>query len=309
MRSMNTVAAIDIGSNAVRLLISNLEKESGEGGGGAKARKVAYLRIPVRLGEDVFSTGSIGDEKKELLCSALKGFRHIMEAFGVKKYRACATSAMRESANGEEIARTLRGESGIAVEIITGHEEAEIVYEASSLSETQDRGKNYLYVDVGGGSTEVVVYADRRKRESYSFRLGTVRILNKDVRREDLFFFKKKLAEIRKKYPSPKIVASGGNINKAHKLLDKRGGENISFAELEALFETLKKMTYEERIQKFVINPYRADVIVPALKIFLTISKLCGAEELIVPKVGLVDGIVHQLDDSGAHDHVLAKGA
>jgi exopolyphosphatase/guanosine-5'-triphosphate,3'-diphosphate pyrophosphatase len=292
MRNMNTVAAIDIGSNAIRLLISNLEKEPLD----AKARKIAYLRVPVRLGEDVFSVGVIGNEKKKHLSTALKGFKHIMEAFGVKEYRACATSAMRESANGAEVVRTLRNESDIAVEIISGREEAEIIYEASGLNKALNQGENYLFVDVGGGSTEVLVHADRRKWESYSFKLGTLRILNNAVRQKDLFFFKDKLKEIYEKYPSLKIIASGGNINKAHKLLDKRGGESLNCREVKALFDTLKEMTYEERIRKFAINPYRADVIVPALEIFLTISKACQVEELIVPKVGLVDGIVHQLN-------------
>jgi exopolyphosphatase/guanosine-5'-triphosphate,3'-diphosphate pyrophosphatase len=287
---MDTIAAVDIGSNAVRLLISNLEKASDK-----KFRKIAYLRVPIRLGEDVFTVGRIGDEKKKRLCSALKGFKHVMDAFEVRAYRACATSAMREAANGPEVVRAVHDESGVAVEIITGREEAEIIYEASGLNKTLDRGKNYLYVDVGGGSTEILVYSDGQKMDACSFRLGAVRLLNKAVRPEDLFFFKKKLREIHEKYPSPKIIASGGNINKAYKLLDRRGDEGMRYGEVKALFDTLRKMSYEERINNFTINPYRADVIVPALKIFLTISKLCGGEEFVVPKAGLVDGIVHQI--------------
>ncbi|MDR1979861.1 MAG: hypothetical protein LBQ42_14085 [Synergistaceae bacterium] len=287
---MDTVAAIDIGSNAIRLLVSNLEKASNK-----KFRKIAYLRVPIRLGEDVFTVGRVGDEKKKRLCSALKGFKHVMEAFDVKAYRACATSAMREATNGTEVVRAVYDESGVAVEIITGREEAEIIYDASGLDKTLDQEKNYLYVDVGGGSTEILVYADGRKMEAYSFKLGSVRLLNKAVRSEDLFFFKKKLKEIHKKCPSPKIIVSGGNVNKAYKLLDKHGDDGMRYGEVKALFDTLRKMSYEERINNFTINPYRADVIVPALKIFLTISKFCGGEEFIVPKAGLVDGIVHQI--------------
>lgn len=293
MKNMNTIAAIDIGSNAVRFLISNIEEDSDK-----KCRKVAFLRVPVRLGEDAFTSGTISAERRERLCEAMQSFDHLMKAFGVRAYRACATSAMRDAKNGPEVLAEIKEKSGIDVEIISGEQEAEIIYAAAQpfiASAGCGGGKNSLHVDVGGGSTEVVVYAEGRVAESYSFPLGTVRLLNKAVSSEEKDDFKDALREIGGKYSIQRIIASGGNINKAQKLLNKREGEPVSYIELKMLYDMLKKMTFEERIRNFKLNPYRADVIIPALKIFLTISKLCGAPNLIVPQVGLVDGIIAKL--------------
>ena len=295
MRSMNTIAGIDIGSNAIRLLISNVENSSSTR---TRFRKVAFLRVPVRLGEDVFRDGRIGDVRKEHLCEAFRGFSHLMKAFEVKEYRAYATSAMREAQNSDEVIRALSLESGLDVTIINGQQEADIIYEAGGLNEYLDRDGNYLYVDVGGGSTEVVVYSNRQKMESCSFRVGTVRMLSNAVKAEDESFFERRLKEIHKKYPLLSIIAFGGNINKIHKLLEKRERESLSCSDLKTLFNTLEGMTYEDRIRNFKMNPYRADVIVPALKIFLTVSKICQAEEIIVPKMGLVDGIVRRIGEN-----------
>ena len=293
MKNMNTIAAIDIGSNAVRFLISNIEEDSDK-----KCRKVAFLRVPVRLGEDAFTSGTISPERRARLCEAMQSFEHLMKAFGVRAYRACATSAMRDAKNGPEVLAEIKEKSGIDVEIITGETEAEIIYAAAQpfiASASCGGEKNSLHVDVGGGSTEVVVYAEGRVAESYSFPLGTVRLLNKAVSSEEKDDFKAALREIGGKYSIQRIIASGGNINKAQKLLNKREGEPVSYIELKMLYDMLKKMTFEERIKNFKLNPYRADVIIPALKIFLTISKLCGAPNLIVPQVGLVDGIIAKL--------------
>ena len=287
MKNMNTIAAIDIGSNAVRFLISNIEEDSDK-----KCRKVAFLRVPVRLGEDAFTSGTISPERRARLCEAMQSFEHLMKAFGVR------TSAMRDAKNGPEVLAEIKEKSGIDVEIITGETEAEIIYAAAQpfiASAGCGGEKNSLHVDVGGGSTEVVVYAEGRVAESYSFPLGTVRLLNKAVSSEEKDDFKAALREIGGKYSIQRIIASGGNINKAQKLLNKREGEPVSYIELKMLYDMLKKMTFEERIKNFKLNPYRADVIIPALKIFLTISKLCGAPNLIVPQVGLVDGIIAKL--------------
>ncbi|MCD7952503.1 MAG: ethanolamine ammonia-lyase reactivating factor EutA [Synergistaceae bacterium] len=291
MRDMNTIAALDIGSNAVRFLICSIEESSDT----KKCRKVAFLRVPVRLGEDVFTGGEISARRRMLLCEAMQGFSHLMKTFGVSEYRACATSSMREAKNGDEILDEIMEKSGIQVEVISGLEEAEIIYAAGVSSAGSENWKDSLHVDVGGGSTEVVIYAGGRVAESRSFRLGTVRIMKDAVEEEDKELFKKELKKIGEKYRGLRIIGSGGNINKAQKLLNKRVGEPISAVELRMLYDTLKKMTFEERINNFKLNPYRADVIIPALKIFLLVSKLCCAPTIIVPQVGLVDGIIAML--------------
>lgn len=290
---MNTdiFAAIDIGSNAIRLLINNIETT----GIVSDFNKTAFLRVPIRLGEDVFTKNEISEEKKQRLIDAMQGFSHIMKAYCVTDYRACATSAMRDAKNGKDITDTILKESGINIEIISGQEEADIIYEAGGLSNVMDKSRNYLYVDVGGGSTEVVVYSDQQKITSNSFQLGTVRMLVNAVKEDEDKRFKTWLKDIYKKYAPLSIVASGGNINKVHKMLGKREKEYLNYTETKVLFDALKGMSYEERIQNFKLNTYRADVIIPALKIFLTVGKICKVNEIYVPKVGLVDGIIHHL--------------
>lgn len=290
---MNTdiFAAIDIGSNAIRLLINNIETT----GIVSDFKKTAFLRVPIRLGEDVFTKNEISEEKKQRLIDAMQGFSHIMKAYCVTDYRACATSAMRDAKNGKDITDTILKESGINIEIISGQEEADIIYEAGGLSNVMDKSRNYLYVDVGGGSTEVVVYSDQQKITSNSFQLGTVRMLVNAVKEDEDKRFKTWLKDIYKKYAPLSIVASGGNINKVHKMLGKREKEYLNYTETKVLFDALKGMSYEERIQNFKLNTYRADVIIPALKIFLTVGKICKVNEIYVPKVGLVDGIIHHL--------------
>lgn len=288
---MNAIAAVDIGSNAVRFLICSIEESCDT----KKCRKLAFLRVPVRLGEDVFTEGRISTRRCGLLCEALQGFSHLMKSFEVREYRACATSAMREAENGGGVIDEIREKSGISVDIISGPEEAEIIYAAGVSSTGGENWKNSLHVDVGGGSTEVVIYANGRIVESRSFRIGTVRILKDAVKEADEELFKSELKKIGEKYNSLRIIGSGGNINKAQKLLNRREGEPLNCVELKMLYDTLKRMTFEERIRNFKLNPYRADVIIPALKIFLTVSKLCGAPTIIVPQVGLVDGIIAML--------------
>lgn len=284
-------AAIDIGSNAIRLLINNIEKNGEE----PDFKKVAFLRVPIRLGDDVFTKGSISEDKKHLLISALQGFSHIMKAYCVDDYRACATSAMRDASNGKEITDSILKESGIDIKIISGNDEADIICEAGGLVNIMDKKRNYLYVDVGGGSTEVVVYGNQQKITSHSFQLGTVRMLVEAVKEEEVKLFKSWLKTIYKKYEPVSIIATGGNINKIHKVLGKREKEPLTYSEIKKLYDNLRNLSYEERIQNFKLNTYRADVIIPALKIFLTVCKTCKVGEIYVPKVGLVDGIIHHL--------------
>jgi exopolyphosphatase/guanosine-5'-triphosphate,3'-diphosphate pyrophosphatase len=289
--NIDILAAIDIGSNAIRLLINDIEKN----GTAPDFKKVAYLRVPIRLGDDVFTTGKISRDKEKRLIHAIRGFSHILKAYGVMNYRACATSAMRDAENGKNIVKAIRKASGIDIDIISGREEAEMIYEAGQLDNLMDKKRNYLYVDVGGGSTEVVLYSNQQKITSNSFQLGTVRMLVDAVKDEEEKRFKSWLKEIDKGNNPLSIIASGGNINKIHKVLDKRDREILCYDDLKTLYNKLKLLSYEERIQSYKLNTYRADVIVPALKIFFTISKICKVNEIHVPRIGLSDGIIHHL--------------
>ncbi|MFI3270080.1 MAG: hypothetical protein SNG14_07235 [Rikenellaceae bacterium] len=284
-----TLAAIDIGSNAIRLLIEYVESN-----GAVAFKKAAFVRVPIRLGEDVFTDGEIGEEKRVKLCSAMKSFSSLMQTFNVKAYRACATSAMREARNGAEVVEMIRRESGVNIEIISGIEEAKTIFEAGDMGRFISQDQNYIYVDVGGGSTEVTVYSGHRRVTSESFPLGTVRMINsKD--KVSLSEFKEWLERIALPFKPVAIIGSGGNINKVHKLLSKRQGEAIKSLEMRALYDQIKPLSYEQRIKQFSLNTYRADVIIPAMKIFLTAAKSCKIESIIAPRIGLADGIIHQL--------------
>lgn len=285
-----TFGAIDIGSNAIRLLINTVEEYPDQ----VEFKKTAFLRVPIRLGEDVFTRGEISPEKRERTCEAMEGFAHIMKAYGVQDYRAYATSAMREAANGTAITDYIREKSGVAIEIISGQVEADTIY-ANGLVDMLAADKTYLYVDVGGGSTEVIVYSDRSKVDARSFALGTVRMLSDAVDKDEMKKFKKWLTGIGKKYQPTAIIGSGGNINKVQKLLNKKDKENISRPELDMLYRYIKSFSFAERVHTMRLATYRADVIVPAMKIFLTVCTQCNIDEIIVPKMGLSDGIIRTL--------------
>lgn len=285
-----TLAAIDIGSNAIRLLINYVEAN-----GAVKFKKAAFIRVPIRLGEDVFTIGAIGDEKREKLSEAMISFAHLMTTFNVHKYRACATSAMREAVNGAEVVDYIRRRSGINIEIISGKEEAETIFEAGDIVGLMGSNRSYLYVDVGGGSTEITIYSDCQRVESESFPLGTVRMISDAIDKEEWKNFKRWLEEIAASYNPVSIIGSGGNINKIHKLLCKKEKESLRYVEIKLLYEQLLEMSYDERIKKLGLQTYRADVIMPAMKLFLTVAKTCKINEFIVPKIGLSDGIIHKL--------------
>jgi len=289
--SFNTLGAIDIGSNAIRLLIKNIETNKGD----VEFKKIAFLRVPIRLGEDTFTKGFIDKKKEKRLKEALIGFSHIMRAYQVSSYMACATSAMRDAENGMEIVEHIKEKSGIDIQIITGKQEAEMIFNAGKLNTLIEPGKNYLYIDVGGGSTEIVLYSKQKKIDSRSFQIGTVRMLADKVTKEEKKNFKEWLRDIYEDYAPLHIIGSGGNINKIHKMLDKTTKEAIHYPELKVLYDVLKSISYEERIHNFQLNNYRADVIVPAMKIFIMASKICKVNEIFVPKIGLSDGIIHYL--------------
>ena len=286
-----TFGAIDIGSNAIRLLINYVEEYRNE----TEFKKAAFVRIPIRLGDDVFTKGYITDQKADDLSSALQAFAALLRTFRITDYRAYATSAMREAGNGMEVVKTIRRNSGIRIEIIDGNVEANTIYAAGGLNKVLDKSKNYLYVDVGGGSTEIVIYAKGREMAARSFKLGTVRFLCNAVDSAEIDRLTEWLTKMTDRYLPAGIIGSGGNINKAHKLLDKKAKETIRTEELITLHKQLQTMSVTERMERLHLNENRADVIVPALDIFTSIAQTCKTDTFIVPKLGLVDGIIRQL--------------
>ncbi len=287
-----TFGAIDIGSNAIRLLIDYVETYND---GRIEFKKAAFVRIPIRLGDDVFLRGRISSEKSEALCEAMVGFSALLRAFGVRDYRACATSAMREAVNGPEVIERIRIRSGIVVGVIDGAEEADMVFAAGGLKGTLDTAETYLYVDVGGGSTEVVVYAQGHKAAAESFRLGTVRILSGATERSEWKRFGEWLARVAAERRPAAVIGSGGNINKVHKMLEKRTKECIRTKELTTLYNRLQSMSVVERMEQLYLNQSRAEVIVPALRIFTDVVRICGIGSVCVPRLGLADGIIRLL--------------
>lgn len=289
-----TFGAIDIGSNAIRLLISYVETYADKR---TEYKKAAFIRVPIRLGDDVFMRGHISSTKVEALSDAMQAFAALMRAYGVRDCRACATSAMREAQNGTDVVDNIKRVSGLNIEIISGEEEADTIYAAGGLKEVLDPKKNYVYVDVGGGSTEVVVYAHGAKTLERSFRLGTVRMLAGAVSEDEWNEFSSWLKAVRNEWKPEAIIGSGGNINKAHKMLEKKRREPIKTKELKQLYDQTRKMSVTERMEQLYLNQSRAEVIANALKIFYTVADKCNIDTIMVPRVGLVDGIVKGLMD------------
>ncbi len=283
-------AAIDIGTNAVRLLIANVI----ENGKKTKIKKNTLVRVPIRLGEDVFDKGYISPEKTEKLIKAMKAFKLLMDVFDVEDYLAVATSAMREAKNGREVIEKVEKETGIRIEIIDGAREAEFIAR-TDLEDLIDPNKNYLYVDVGGGSTEFTVIEKGKKKNSKSFKLGTVRILKGNAREEEWENAEKWVKENTRNLENLALVGSGGNINKLFKMSGKVPGSPISLAHLKALYKMLKSMSYKQRVKELGLNPDRADVIVPAARIYTKAMKWSGGDKIYVPSIGLADGIVRYL--------------
>lgn len=293
MYSVVSIGAIDIGSNAIRLQITNVERYASE----TVFKKVTWVRVPLRLGEDVFTQGFIGDERREHLLEVMKGFRHLMNAYDVAIYQACATSAMREASNGAQIVEFIREKAGIKIDIVEGQAEADIIF-ASGLSEVITLGATYLFVDVGGGSTELTVFAGGQRVDSRSFPVGTVRMLADTVDKKVWTDMKKWLKYQSLNYNPTVVVGSGGNISKVQRMMNKKERESSNYAEMKVLYDYIDSFSLEERIHQLRLNPHRADVIIPALKIFLTVMKYCKINQVIVPKMGMVDGIVRKLYDS-----------
>ena len=288
---LHKYAAIDIGSNGVRLLISNVivfkKKE-------AQFKKSSLIRVPIRLGEDVFTTGKISENNINRMSDAMKAFQLLMKVHGVEKHKACATSAMREAENKKEVLDCIFKKSGVQIDIIDGKTEAEII-SSTDLNELIKNDKSYLYVDVGGGSTEFTFFSEGKIMDSKSFPLGTVRILDNKVVKsvwDDAEKWIKKRSENLSKIS---LIGSGGNINKIFKMSGKIEGKPLSYTYMNSYFNFLNQMTYNERISELDLNPDRADVIIPAAKIYLSAMKWSSANKIYVPKIGLSDGIIKSL--------------
>lgn len=282
--------AIDIGTNAARLLIGEVVEENGN----SYVKKLSYNRVPLRLGFEVFSDGLISESKTVDFIKTIQAFKLISEVYGVKELRACATSAMREASNSKKIQKRIRKETGVNIEIIDGEEEANIIF-STFLLIAFDRTVPFIVVDVGGGSTEISVFEKGNKIAGKSFKVGTIRILKNKVE-DDLWQEMGKWLTINVDLTSPhKVFATGGNINKLHKLLDKELIDSILTKELKEIHGVMQSMSIEERILKYQFKEDRADVIVPACEIYLFIAKYLNCKEYFVPKIGLSDGMIYNL--------------
>jgi len=287
---LRKIAAIDIGSNAVRMLICYVISSEGE----YVFQKNSYLRLPIRLGEDSFKNGIISNAKIILLSNAILSFKYIMKVHGVKDYKIYATSALRESRNSKEVISIVKKNTDLKIELITGLKEAKTISKGNSL-EKIEFNKTFLYVDVGGGSTEFSILRKDKEKISRSFKIGTVRLLNNLVDDSMLMDVKNWLKSNIDNDDKIKLFATGGNINKIQSMTGSKSGKPISYLSIKDLSNTLKEFNYQDRMMKFDLNPDRADVIIPALKIFTTTMEFVKANKIFVPKVGLVDGMINEI--------------
>lgn len=283
-------ASIDIGSNAVRLLFCNVYEQ----GVNTIFKKAELIRVPIRLGEDAFTNQYISEAKATDLVNAMKAFRLLIDIHRPIAFRACATSAMREARNTPDIIKRIKVEAQIDVELIDGSTEANLIY-MNHIAEHLDRNNSYLYIDVGGGSTELTLFSRNRHVFSRSFNIGTVRMLNQQIDKNLWSHFKEWIKINTADYHPLIAIGSGGNINKLHKLAKLKDNKPLSFEKLNEIFNELNVLTYQERIENFGLKPDRADVIIPASKIFLSVMKNAQIDKIFVPEIGLSDGIVHQL--------------
>lgn len=287
------IAAIDIGSNAARLLINEVNEPRK---GKPEFVKLNLLRIPLRLGMDVFTNGEIGAEREKMVIDSMKVFSDLMKIYNVEHYRACATSAMRDAKNGKAIIDEVKNTSGINIEIISGDEEATLIYE-NRVAEGLDKDFAYLYVDVGGGSTELTFYENGKLKYKNSFNIGTIRLLNNLVT-DDLW--KEMKEEIRKNINSKKTVVaigSGGNINKIFSMSKTKDGKPLFLSGLKTTYKELSSLSVHERMIRHNLREDRADVLVPALEIFTKVMTWSDINKIFVPKISVADGLVHSIYD------------
>nr|WP_308262767.1 Ppx/GppA family phosphatase [Prevotella sp.] len=288
MTTMN-IAAIDIGSNGARLLIKSFDDNAPAA---SRIKKLLFVRIPLRLGKDVFALGKISKERQRMMMHMMKGFRQFMLLYNVEHFRACATSAMRDAENGKKAMRHIEKETGIKLEIIPGAEEAQLL--CNNLVENTESGVgNFAYVDVGGGSTEISLLHDGVLAESHSFNIGTLRMLAGAVTPEERNAMCRMLEKYAEDFPDTKIIGSGGNINRLFRLAKIKGdSRSLPVATLKQLYAELAPLSLEERMEQFKLKDDRADVIIPAAEIFLLVARSLKCEDILVPNISLADSIV-----------------
>ncbi len=285
------LAAIDIGSNAARLLISDVIP-------GSKANpefiKLALVRVPLRLGFDVFDKGEISATKVDKIIKTIKSYKYLLDVYEVKHLKACATSAMRDAVNATDIIKKIKGETGIEIEIISGQEEASLIYE-NHIAENLNTDESYLYIDVGGGSTELTFFSDGKLIFKESFDIGTIRLLKNQVAEAQWDEMKEFIKAKTKGYHHVTAIGSGGNINKIFSLSKRKEGKPLSLELLRDYYKEFSTLSVSQRIAVYHLKEDRADVIVPALLIYINVMRWTDTEEIFVPKIGLADGLIHTL--------------
>ncbi len=285
------LAAIDIGSNAARLLITEVQKDEK---GIESFNKLNLVRVPLRLGFDVFEYGNISKEKTIMMMQTMKAFKHLLNAYEVKHVIACATSAMRDAKNASDIIRKIKLETDISIEVISGDREAGFIYE-NHIAENLDKDHSYLYIDVGGGSTELSFFSNGILNYKESFNIGTIRLLKEMVTDTEWELMKEIVKSFTKGHKEVVAIGSGGNINKVFSMSKRKDGKPLSFDLIKDYYKELSNVSVEDRISKYDLRADRADVIVPALQIYSNVMRWSGALEIYVPKIGLADGLIHHL--------------
>jgi exopolyphosphatase / guanosine-5'-triphosphate,3'-diphosphate pyrophosphatase len=288
MLKIKKYAAIDIGSNAMRLLIANIVEQEGKE---TQFSKSSLVRVPIRLGQDAFTVGAISEENIDRMCDAMKAFSLLMKVHKVEQYKAFATSAMREAYNGKEVTEIIKKKAGVKIEIIDGKQEAAIIA-STDLHHLLKTDQTYLFVDVGGGSTEFTLFSNGKMIASRSFKAGTVRLLNDMVHEVVWDEIEKWIRTNTAEYDEVTLIGSGGNINKLFKMSGKAQEKPLSYIYINSQYAFLNSLTYEQRITELGLNSDRADVILHATRIYLNAMKWSGARNIYVPKIGLADGIV-----------------
>ena len=285
------LASIDIGSNAVRLLINEVNQADKKN---PFFNKLNLFRVPLRLGFDVFEHLHISAEKTNELVQTLKAFRHLMNVYQVDHYKVCATSAMRDAKNAKSICATIYKETGLDIEIISGDMEAAIIYE-NHIAENLNTENSYMYIDVGGGSTEISIFGNGKLSFKKSFNIGTIRLLKDKVKDSEWDTMKQDIKQARKSNPNLIGIGSGGNINKIFSMSKKKDGKPLDLSNLKDFYQDLSTISIEDRIKTFNLREDRADVIVPALLIYINAMRWADCDEIYVPKIGLADGLIQHL--------------
>ena len=280
-------AGIDIGSNAARLIIKDLHPTDNNK---YLLKKRAFIRLPLRMGNDVFSEGKICEENIRKFINAMKIFKDLLEYYDVAVCRTCATSAVRNAENQKDIVEIIKSETGISVDVIDGFEEAELLFLTNR--ENLKKGQFYMSADLGGGSLQLALFRYKKLIWAHAYKTGTLRFITNTINQSEINALEKKVIELKKNYPEAELMGSGGNINKISKMIMKR---NVTFDDLKKLYDQLNEISYIDRIKKFSLREDRADVILPALKLYMRILKLSECEHIIVPKTGLADGIIRSL--------------